>query len=119
MKTSHSQGLLPTSWELDFKKVKAAILEESKKGSVFAIFLRFSKRSQPNHKGYLDKRAFEAMIRALGFHTDYMKETILAETRTIFDKIYLTFDRDCDGFISSQDFVNTLKGLESETFMRA
>jgi len=53
-----------------FKSVKEAIIEETNKGSIFAIFLKFSKRSQPNHKGFLDRKSFESLLSALGYPTE-------------------------------------------------
>jgi Ca2+-binding EF-hand superfamily protein len=51
-----------------------------------------------------------------------MKESFVDwedQKRTVLDQLFYTFDRDCDGLISSHDFVETLRSLDSETIMRA
>lgn len=37
---------------------------------------------------------------------------------SVLEQLFLAFDRDCDGVISSNDFVDTIKGLDSETMLK-
>ena len=62
------------------------------------------------------------MLLYLGFPTEPMKESYIDgedQKRTVLEQLFYSFDRDCDGLISSHDFVETLRSLDSETIMRA
>jgi len=57
------------------------------------------------------------MLSSLGFHTEQLKTTIVDE-QSQFDLLFQSFDRDMDGVICSQDYAETLRGLDSEVVLR-
>ncbi len=57
------------------------------------------------------------MLCSLGFHTEELKLKVDNEPSK-FELLFQSFDRDMDGVISSQDFAETLRGLDSEVVLR-
>ena len=87
--------------------VKEKILEKYSKISIFGVFLKFTKQSKATNTKIIDRQSFEALLASVGFCVNSLKSTV-TDGYTNLDLLYQAFDRDCDGMISSNDFVDTV-----------